>query len=159
MIFFRHRKSRTIGFPWFQIRMPYDQRSRITNVQICQQLSQSHFLSLCTCILRSLPFCGQASDVTDPDGVGVVSSAVRSYPFFRPTRLYRAIGRNHIMVATAFPAQRTVITINIHHPEGTARPIGRAMHNDQRDLPHDHNRLETAPPAAPVSTNSITRII
>ena len=159
MIRFDHIKSRAVGFPRIQVRMPYDQRSRVTNVQICQQLSQSHFLSLCTCILRSLPFCGQASDVTDPDRVGVVSSAVRSNPFLRPPHLNRAIGRNHIMVATAFPTQRTVITINIHHPEGTARPIGRAMHNDQRDLPHDHNRLETAPPAAPVSTNSITRII
>ena len=159
MIRFDYIKSRAVGFPRIQVRMPYDQRSRVTNVQICQQLSQSHLLSLCTCILWSLPCCGQASDVTDPDGVGVVSSAVCSYPFLRPPHLNRAIGRNHIMVATAFPAQRSVVAIYIRHSEGTARPIGRAMHNDQRDLSHNHNRLETAPPAAPVSTNSITRII
>lgn len=159
MIRFDHIKSRAVGFPRIQIRMPYDQRSRVTNVQICQQSPQSHFLRLRACILRSLPVCSQTTDVTDPNRVRIVSSAVCAYRLLRPARLNRSVSRNHIMVATAFPAQRTVITIHIHHPEGTARPIGRAMHNDQRDLPHDHNRLETAPPAAPVSTNSITRII
>lgn len=159
MIRFDHIKSRAVGFPRIQIRMPYDQRSRVTNVKICQQLSQSHFLRLRACILRSLPVCSQTTDVTDSNRVRIVSSAMCAYRLLRPARLNRSVSRNHIVVATAFPAQRTVITIHIHHPEGTARPIGRAMHNDQRYCPHDHNRLETAPPAAPVSTNSITRIM
>ena len=62
--------------------------------------------------------------------------AVRSHHLLRSARFNRAVCRNHIMVTAPYPAQRSVIAVDVCQAKGTARPIGGAVHNDQRDLSH-----------------------
>lgn len=78
--------------------------------------------------------------------------AMRSDFGFSPSSLNGSVCRNHVVIPAAFPSQRTVITVNVRKAEGTARPIGGTVHDDKCD--GSHKPLPSAPPAAPVISNS-----
>lgn len=84
--------------------MTHNQRLRITLMQIYQQTSQRTLLFWGSGIARSLAVSGKPTHVSHPDRVPVMVFAMRSHHFFRPTRLNGAIGRNHIVVAAAYPS-------------------------------------------------------
>ena len=123
-------------FPRLQVTMTHNQRFRITLMQILQQTSQRTFLCLRTGIAGSLAVSSKPSHVSHPDGMPVMVFAVRSHHLLRSARLNGAVRRNHIVVATAYPTQRTMIAVDVRHPQGTARPISGAMHDNQSNLPH-----------------------
>ena len=95
---------------------------------------------------------GQSADIAHPDGVPVMVLAVRSHHFFGTAGFDGSICGNHIMIATTYPTERAMIAIDIRHPKGTARPVGGAVHHNQRD--GSHRLLPSAPPAAPLMSNS-----
>ena len=105
-------------------------------MQLLKQPAQGHSLCLRTGITRSAALLGQSTHVSHPDGVSVMMLAVRSHHLLRSARFNRAIRRNHIMVSAPYPAQRSVIAVDVRQAKGTARPIGGAVHNNQRDSSH-----------------------
>ena len=123
-------------FPRFQVTMTHNQRFRITLMQILQQTSQRTLLCLGSGVAGSLAVMGKSTHVSHPDRVPVMVFAVRPHPLLRPTHLNGTIGRNHIVVAAAYPSQRTMIAVDVRHPQGTARPVCGAMHDNQSNLPH-----------------------
>lgn len=82
----------------------------------------------------------------------VMVLAMRTSFGFIPSCFDGSVCRNHVVIPTAFPAQRTVIAVDVFQAEGTARPIGGTVHDDKCD--GSHKPLPSAPPAAPVISNS-----
>ena len=136
----------------FQIPMPHNQGLRISTMQIFEQTAQGKALGFCPGVGR-LTILGKSADITHPDGVSVMVLAVCPYHFFRSARFDRSIRGNHIVIATTYPIERTVIAVNVCHSKGTARLVGRAVHDNQRDC--SHKLLPSAPPAAPLMSNSM----
>lgn len=97
----------------------------------------------------------QPADVAHANRVAVVPTAVGAHLGESPPFLHRAIRGNHEMITTALPAQRAMIAVNVPQAEGTARPVGGAVHDNQRNV--SHNTLPAAPPAAPVMISSTMR--
>ena len=79
--------------------------------------------------------------------------AMRPDHFFGSARFEDAVCGNHIMVAAAHPAERSVVAVDVRCPQGTARLVGRAVHDNQCD--GSHKLLPSAPPAAPLMSNSM----
>ena len=119
-------KPRTVRFPRLQVTMTHNQRFRITLMQIFQQTSQRTLLRIGSGVAGSLAVMGKSTHVSHPDRVSVMVFAMRPHHLFRPPRLNGAVGRNHIVVAAAYPSQRTMIAVDVRHPQGTARPVGGA---------------------------------
>ena len=126
-------------FPRIQVTMTHNQRLRITLMQILQQTSQRTLLRRCSGVAGSLAVMGKPTHVSHPDRVSVMVLAVRPHHLFRPTRLNGAVGRNHIVVAAAYPSQRTMIAVDVRHPQGTARPVGGAVHDNKSNCTHNRS--------------------
>ena len=116
--------------------MTYNQRLRITLMQIYQQTSQRTLLCWGSGIARSLAVSGKPTHISHPNGVPVMVLAMRPHHLLRPARFNGPIRRNHVVVATANPAQVTVPPVDVRHSKGTARLVGGAVHNNQRDRSH-----------------------
>ena len=119
-----------------QVTMTHNQRFWITLMQILQQTSQRTLLRWCSGVAGSLAVTGKSTHVSHPDRVPVMVLAVRPHHPLWPTRLNGAVRRNHIVVAAPLPSQRTMIAVDVRHPQGTARPVGGAVHDNQSNLPH-----------------------
>lgn len=132
----KYVKPRTMRFPRLQVTMTHNQRLRITFMQILQQTVQRTLLCLGSGVAGSLAVMGKPTHVSHPDRVPVMVFAMRPHHLFRPSHLNGTIGRNHIVVAAAYPSQRTMIAVDVRHPQGTARPIGGAVHDNQGDCSH-----------------------
>ena len=129
-------KPRTMRFPRFQVTMPHDQRLRITPMQFLQQASQRTLLRWCSGVAGSLAVSGQSPYISHPDRVPVMVLAVRPHHLFRPPHLNGAVRRNHIVVAAPLPSSGTMIAVDVRHPQGASRPVGGAMHDNQRNITH-----------------------
>ena len=138
-VFSDYIKPRTMRFPRIQVTMTHNQRFRITLMQILQQTSQRTLLRLGSGVAGSLAVMGKPTHVSHPDGVSVMVLAMRSHHLFRPSRLNGAVGRNHIVVAAAYPSQRTMIAVDVRHPQGTARPVGGAVHDNKSNCTHNRS--------------------
>ena len=143
-------ETRTI-FLRIQVPMTDNKGTRIFLMQRLQQLAQGSPLGIRPSVHR-LSVLRQPADITNPNRMPIVVLAVCPYHFFGSARFDGSVYRNHIVVPTAFPTQRAVITVNVRKVEGTARPIGGTVQNNQRD--GSHRVLPSAPPAAPVISNS-----
>ena len=70
------------------------------------------------------------------DRMAVMVLAMRSDALFRSSTLDGTVSRNHIVIPTASPTERTVVAVNIRHSQCAARLIGGAMHNNQSYSSH-----------------------
>ena len=131
-------------FHRLQVTMTHNQRLRITLMQILQQTSQRTLLRIGSGVAGSLAVMVKSPHVSHPDRVSVMVFAMRPHHLFRPTRLNGAVGRNHIVVAAAYPSQRTMIAVDVRHPEGTARRVGGTVHNNQGDSTHSLQQLRSS---------------
>ena len=136
----------------FQVPMPYNQGLRVSTMQVFEQTAQGMTLGFCPGV-GWLTILGKSADITHPNGVPVMILAMCPYHFFRSARFNRSICGNHIVIATTYLTKRTVVAINVCHSEGTARFVGGAVHDNQRDS--SHKLLPSAPPAAPLMSNSM----
>ena len=105
-------------------------------MQILQQLPQCTLLCLCTCILWCLAVCSQSTDVAHANTVIVVVLAVSTHHLLRSSLLNCPVRGNHIMVSASLPAEGAMIAVDVRHPDGTARPICRAMHDNKCNFSH-----------------------
>ena len=105
-------------------------------MQIAQQLSQRDPLRLRAGVARCLAILGQPTHVGHADGVPVMVLAMCAHHLLRSSRLDSAVRRDHIVITAADPAERAMIAVDVRHAEGTARPVGGAVHDDQGDRPH-----------------------
>ena len=123
-------------FSRLQVTMTHNQRFRITGMQILQQTSQRTLLRWGSGVAGSLAVMGKPTHVSHPDRVSVMVLAVRPHHLLRSASLNGAVSRNHVVVAAAYPTQRTMIAVDVRHSQGTARPIGGAVHDNQGDCSH-----------------------
>ena len=129
-------EARTMWFFRIQIAMTCNQRLRITIMQILQQHPQRTFLCLSACVLWSLAVGSQAADIAHADTMAVVVLAMSTSHLLRSPMFNSPVGRNDIMIPATNPTKRTMIPVNVRHSNGTARPIGGAVHDDQCDNTH-----------------------
>ena len=144
-------------FSRIQVTMTHNQRLRITGMQILQQTSQRTLLCLGSGVAGSLAVSSQSPYVSHPDGMPVMVLAVRPHHLLWPTRLNGAVRRNHVVVAASLPAERTMIAINVRHSQGTARPVGGAVHDNQGDRTHGLRTVVRQPllPLRSIPTQSL----
>ena len=116
--------------------MTHRQRFWIPLMQLLQQTSQRTLLRIGPGVAGSLAVSGQPSHVGHPDGMPVMVPAVRPHHLLRSAHLNGAVGRYHVVVTATLPSQLTMIAVNVRHPQGTARPVGGAVHNDKSDATH-----------------------
>ena len=121
--------------------MPHDQGSRESPTQVVKQFAQGLPLGFRPGIHRGLPVVGKPTDVTDPDAVPVVETAMGAYPLDGPALLHRSIGRDDEVVSASFPAQGAMPVVDIRQSKGTAPLVGGAMHDNQRDGSHPSKPL------------------
>lgn len=140
------------GFARVQIPVPDDKGLGVSPVQIFEQATQGSPLRFSPRVRRHA-VRRQTADVAHPYGMPVMTLAMRPGHFIRPARFDGAICRNDIMITTAQPAAQAMTAVNIRHPQGTARPVGGAVHDNQRD--GSHRWVPSAPPAAPLMSNSM----
>ena len=157
MEFTHNIKART-GLQRIQVSMPYDQGLGELPMQFTEQIVQGLPLGYRPGVHGSLAIAGESSDVAYPDTVPVVVPAVGTHLFDGSAFLDRTIGRNDEVISASFPAERAMPAVDVRHPQGAALPVGRAMHDDQRDGSHPIKPL-AAPPAAPVITSSTIRMM
>lgn len=135
--------------------MSKNQSLRVTAVQFRKQPLQRILLRRSACVHGSLAVSSQPSDITHPDRMNVMVSAVRADNSLRPSNLDSAVSRNHIVITATLPSQAAMIAVDVRHPQGTARLVGGAVHDNQSN--GSHCQSETAiPPAAPEIINSNT---
>ena len=143
------------GFLRIQVMMAYNQCLGITLMQLFNQFSQRSLLCFRSGVFRRCSAIIQSAYVAYTYTVAVVVLAMCSNQLFRASGFYRSVCRNHIVVTTALPAQSTMVAVNVLRSQGTARLVGRAVHDNQRN--RSHKPLPSAPPAAPVMSSSMMR--
>ena len=152
---FRHDIEAWAGFPRIQIPMPYNQGTRIFPVQRLQQLAQGNPLGIRPGVFR-FPIGRQPADIAHPDAVTVMILAMRPYFGFVPSLFDGSVRRNHVVIPAALPAQRTVIAVDVRQAQGTARLVGGAVHDDQRDGSHKAPAQDETPNAVSAATMACT---
>ena len=116
--------------------MSHYQRFRITFMQFTKQPFQRTFLCFRSGVARSLAVSGKSSYIRHTDGMAVMVLAMRSdLRLWSPT-LDGTVSRNHIVIPTASPTERTMVAVNVRHSQCAARLIGGAMHNNQGNRSH-----------------------
>ena len=150
-IFADHIEART-GFARIQISMAHNKGLGISLMKLFEQTKQGDTLGFRAGIGR-LTFGGQASDVAYSNGVPVMALAVSPGHFFGSAGFDSPVRRDDVVIAASYPTERTMIAVNVCHPKGTARLVGGAVHDNQRD--GSHRWVPSAPPAAPLMSNSM----
>lgn len=133
--------------------MSKNQSLRITPMQFGKQPFQRKLLSRRTSIHRSLAVGSQSPDITNTDRMTVMVTAMRTDDSLRSSDLDSPVSRDDIMIPTPLPTKAAMIAVYVRHSQGTARLVGGAVHDNQRNLPHGQ-RLAAIPPAAPEIINS-----
>lgn len=136
MVLPHHIKPRTTGFVWIKVRVSYYQRFRITLMQFTKQPFQRTLLCFRSGVARSLAVSGKSSYIRHTDGMSVMVLAMRPDSLLWSSTLDGTVSRNHIVIPTASPTERTVVAVNIRHSQCAARLIGGAMHNNQSYSSH-----------------------
>ena len=100
-----------------------------TLMQLFQQSAQRLLLFWCPGV-RSLTRCIQPTFVANPDAMCVMSYNMRPNHFQRPTRLYRAIAPDYIMVpAPVLPTSGPVPSVDVLNTAPLPRTDSRAMYD------------------------------
>ena len=136
MILPHHIKPRTTGFVWIKVRVSHYQCFRITFVQFTKQPLQRTLLCFRSGVARSLAVSGKSSDIRHTDGMAVMVLAMRSNLRLRSSTLDGTVNRNHIVISTASPTERTVVAVNVRHTQCAARTVCGAMHDYQSYCSH-----------------------
>ena len=137
-----HIKPWTTGFVWIKVRVSHYQRFRITFMQFTKQPFQRTLLCIRSGVAKSLSVSGKSSYICHTDGMAVMILAMRSNLRLRSSTFDGTVSRNHIVIPTASPTERTVIAVNIRHSQCAVRLIGGAMHNNQGNRSHTQIVLE-----------------
>ena len=135
MILVRHIKART-DLLRVQVPMSHNQGIGISPAKPFQQVAQGNALGIRSGVSR-LSVLRQSADVTDSNGMTVMFFAMCSNHFFGSACFNSSIRRNHVVIPTALPAQRTMVTVDVRKAKGTARPIGGTVHNNQCNGSHN----------------------
>lgn len=136
MVLLHHIKPRTTGFVWIKVRVSHYQRFRITLMQFTKQPFQRTLLCFRSGVARSLAVSGKSSYIRHTDGMAVMVLAMRSdLRLWSPT-LDGTVSRNHIVIPTASPTERTVVAVNIRHSQCATRTVCGAMHDNQSNCSH-----------------------
>ena len=117
-------KPWAMRFLWIKVRVSYYQRFRITLMQFTKQPYQRTLLCFRPCVARSLAIAGKSSYIRYTNRMAVMISTMRSNALLRSSSLDDPVGRNHIVIPTASPTERTMIAVNIRHSQCAARLIG-----------------------------------
>ena len=136
MVLPHHIKPWTTGLVWVKVGVSHYQRFRITLMQFTKQPFQRTLLCFRPCVARSLAIAGKSSYIRYTNRMAVMISTMRSNALLRSSSLDDPVGRNHIVIPTASPTERTMIAVNIRHSQCAARLIGGAMHNNQSYSSH-----------------------
>ena len=142
MVLPHHIKPWTTGLVWVKVGVSHYQRFRITLMQFTKQPFQRTLLCFRSCVARSLAVGGKSSYIRHTDGMAVMVLAMRSNLRLWSSTLNGTVNRNHIVIPTASPTERTVVAVNIRHSQCAARLIGGAMHNNQGYRSHTQIVLE-----------------
>ena len=105
-------------------------------MQFTKQPFQRTLLNLRSGVARSLAVGGKSSYIRHTDGMAVMVLAMRSNLRLWSPTLDGAVSRNHIVIPTASPTERTVVAVNVRHSQCAARTVGGAMHDNQSDRSH-----------------------
>lgn len=124
------------GFQRIQVMMPYNQSGRIALVQCCQEGSKRNALFGRSGVLRSSPVGSQSAYIAYTDTMTVVVYAMRAGHLRWTSGFYRSVRGNHIMIATATPAERTVITVDVLASQLAALLVGGAVNYNKSNLAH-----------------------
>lgn len=133
--------------------MSKNQSLRITPMQFGKQPFQRKLLSRRPGIHRSLAVGSQSPDITNTDRMTVMVTAMRTDDSLRSSDLDSPVSRDDIMIPTPLPTKAAMIAVYVRHSQGTARLVGGAVHDNQRNPSHGQ-RLAAIPPAAPEIINS-----
>lgn len=112
-----------------QIPMPHNEGLGVLLVKLLQQISQSDTLGFRPCIHRLSVF-GKTANVAHANGMSVMVSAMCPDLLFGPACFDGTVRRNHVVVSTAIPAQRTMVTVDVRQAELAARLIGGTVYDD-----------------------------
>ena len=134
MILVRHIKART-DLLRVQVPMTHNQGVGISPAKLFQQGTQGNALGIRSGVSR-LSVLRQSADVTDSNRMPVMVLAMCPDHFFGPARFNSPVRGNDVMITAAYPAQRAVVAVDVCHPKGTARPIGRTVHDNQCNGSH-----------------------
>ena len=85
-------------------------------MQFTKQTLQGFSLGFRSGIHGSLSIVGESSDIANPDTVPIVVLTVSAHLFKGPTGLDRTIGRDDKVISAAFPAERAMQMVDVHHP-------------------------------------------
>ena len=77
-------------------------------------------------------------------------------PFHRTSFLNGAVRRDDEVIPAAFPAERAVIAVDVRQAQGTARLVGGAVHDNQRNGSHKTPAHEDTPNAVNAATMACT---
>ena len=121
--------------------MPHYQRLRISLKQILHQHPQRTLLSLSASVLWCLAVGSQSADIAHANTMTVMVLTVSTLHFFRSPLLNRPVSRYDVVIPAPVPSEGTMIPVNVRHADSTPRPVGGAMHNNQRYFPHNFKVL------------------
>lgn len=110
--------------------------------EFTKKCHQCGFLLLRASILRVFAVGGQATDIADSYGMGVVPLAVRSHLCERSAMMHRAVAVDDEVISDGSKASLPVPAVDICRGEVLAFRRGRAMDDDEVNLAH------SSPPSA-----------
>lgn len=87
-------------------------------------------------VIRVFAVSGQATDIADAYGMGVVPLAVRSHLCERSAMMHRAVAVDYEVISDGSKASLPVPTVDICRGEVLAFRRGRAMDDDEVNLAH-----------------------
>lgn len=104
--------------------------------ELAKKCHQCGFLLLRASILRVFAVGGQATDIADSYGMGVVPLAVRSHLCERSAMMHRAVAVDDEVISDGSKASLPVPAVDICRGEVLAFGRGRAMDDDEVNLAH-----------------------
>ena len=124
------------GFVWIKFRVSYDQSFRRTFIKFTKQTFQHTLLSLRSGVARSLAVNGKPSYICHTEGMAVMILAIRSNQYLWSPTLNGTVCGNHIVILTATPTERTVVTVNVRYSQCAARTACGAMYDNHSYCSH-----------------------
>ena len=109
----------------------------IADAELEDEPAQGGALGRCAGVGWRVAIGGETADVAHTDGMPVVAAAMGSGQLLGTAALDGAVGGDYIVVAAAVPSVLGAMdAVDVGHAEGTARLVGRAVHDDVGDGSH-----------------------
>ena len=136
-IFLCHRKARTVGLAGIHVLVTHHPGLGIAGAELADEKGEGAALGGRAGVGGCMAVGGEAADVAHTDGMPVVAAAMGTGLLFGTGGLDGAVGGNHVVVAAAVPSVLGAMdAVDVGHAEGTARLVGRAVHDDVGDCSH-----------------------